>query len=337
MEKKPKLQDLHAKNAHFCLNICHFLQEIHFELKEKKCLIALSGGADSTALLLFLILIQEKYALKLHALHIDHALRAESAKEAQEVEALCKKMGIDCEVQRIDVEAQAQKWKKGIEESARIIRYEALEEKRRRLDFDYIFLGHHLNDLAEDVLMRQIRGTSLEQSIGMQALDAKRRICRPFLLTEKKELLFLLESCHISWIEDASNSSDAYLRNRVRNTLLPLFLEQNPSFLESIKNNWLQGQVDKSYWQEKTDRYFAKEIQDSFTLDRTLFCKEEKALRLRILTRIIKAFSSQPQARQIFALDNLICANQSNKEMHINKKLKVHINKKSLVFEKAKD
>ncbi len=335
MESKFKLQDLQAKQAHFCLNVCHFLEEIQFELKDKKCLVALSGGADSTALLLFLILMQEKYSLEISALHIDHALREVSASEAQEVRTLCKEMGINCKVRRIDIEDCAKTWKKGIEESARIARYTALEEERQALGYDYIFLGHHLNDLAEDVLMRQIRGTSLEQSIGMQALDTQRKICRPFLLVEKKELFFLLESCHISWLEDASNSSDIYLRNRVRNTILPLFLEENPSFLESIKNNWLQGQVDKKYWQEKTADYpITIDNNSTFTLNRKDFCQEEQALRLRVLTKIIKAFSSQPQAQQVFSLDTLLTTNQSNKEMHINKKLKIHISKHSIVFKK---
>ncbi len=335
MEKKIKLQNLESKQAHFCIRTCHFLEEIDFSLKNKKCLIALSGGADSTALLLFLHLIQEKYQLKLFALHIDHALREESAKEANEVKKLCEEFEIPCEIARIDINQKAKEWKKGIEESARIARYHALENKRQELDFDYIFLGHHLNDLAEDVIMRQIRGTSLEQSIGMQATDNIRKICRPFLLTEKEDLLLFLNSCSLTYIEDASNLSDIYMRNRVRMDILPLFLKENPSFLKNIKNNWKQGQVDKDYWQKRCDTFCTIDIDSSlFQLERKTFILEEKALRLRILTQIIKKLSSQPQAEQILHLDKLICDNQSNKQMHINKKLKIYIKKNSVLFEK---
>ncbi len=335
MVKKLKLQNLPAKQAHFCLQICHFLNEIDFELNEKKCIIALSGGADSTALLIFLKLMQEKYNLSLYALHIDHALREESAKEAKTVKKLCKKLEIPCEILRIDVQKKAKTWKKGIEESARIIRYENFENKRQELDFDCIMLGHHLNDLAEDVLMRQVRGTSLEQSFGMQAIDNTRKICRPFLLTEKKELLDLLNTCSIKWVEDLSNLSNVYMRNRVRNILLPLFLEENPAFLKNIKNNWKQGQIERKYWQKKIETYSSfVENSSLIKIDRINFTREEEALRLRILAKIIKKLSSQPQAEQLFKLDKIICAKESNKEMYINKKLKIHISKKFISFEK---
>lgn len=331
-----KLQNIPPKQAHLCLEICHFLEEIDFSLASKKCIIALSGGADSTALLLFLYLLKEKYKLELYAVHIDHSLRPESTTEAQHVKDLCQKLAVPCECIKEDVYALSQKWKKGTEETARIVRYTHFERIRKEKSFDIIALGHHLNDLAEDSLMRQIRGTSLDQSIGMTAIDEKRFLIRPFLLTERKILEDFLLACKLTWLSDSSNMSDIYLRNRVRHNILPLFLKENPSYLKNIRTNWLQGQSDKAYWQKKIAPYIPQEKVDegkTFSLSRKDISQEEKALRLRVFAEILRFFESQPLAKNLFLLDALVIAKESNKKLHINNKLLVSVNRTHIVFE----
>lgn len=341
MEKNLSLQKLLPKQAHFCLSICHFLEKIQFQLHSKKCLIALSGGVDSMALFLFLLSLQKKYQLELMAIHIDHSLRESSKEEALYVEKICKDYNVECYSYSCDVYSYSKEIKKGIEETARIIRYKKFEKLRKEKNFDFIFLGHHLNDLAEDMLMRQIRGTSLEESLGMQAVDNSRKLVRPFLIFEKKELIDFVLSSQIEWIEDKSNQSDEFLRNRVRLSLLPLFIKENPSFLKTVKNNWLQNQIDKSYWQKKIYTYLLQEEHSShkkekniFTLNRKLFCLEEKAIRLRILKEVIKEIKSHPQAEVLFQLEALITSSESNKKLHINKKIEVHIQKEYILFTK---
>ncbi len=336
--KPLKLQDLPRKEAHFCLHTVHFLDGLEFYLKDKKIIIAFSGGADSMAVLLLLSLLREKYNLELFAVHIDHSLREESVEEAEYALSICNDLNIECVVIKEDVNFLAKTWHKGIEESARIVRYKHFEEQRRIRNFNYIALGHHLNDLAEDVLMRQIRGTSLEGSLGMSALDGKRHIIRPFLLTEKKKLVEFLNTCNISWIEDSSNSSDDYMRNRVRHSILPLFLKENPSYLKNVRTNWLQGQSDKQFWDKRISAFIPRdssEIKRKLTLNRQQILKEEKAIRLRVLAEALRRIGCQPQSESVFKLDDLLCLNESNKILSVNNNVSVKIKRDVILFEKS--
>ncbi len=333
-----KLQNIPPEEAHFCLHICQFLEELEFNLQDKKLLVAFSAGLDSTALLLFFTLMQTKYNLTIKAVHIHHGIREEANLDIKKAEEIAKKLNIPFTLIYEDIPTLAKKWKKGLEEMGRIVRYKNFDTILQEENFDYIGLGHHLNDLAEDSLMRQIRGTSLDESLGMQALDINRNLVRPFLCTEKARLKQFVEACNIEWTEDSSNNSNDYTRNRIRNTLLPLILEENPNYYNTIANNWRQAQYDKEYWQEKlnifTKNIFCSNLENTFSLERALFCKEQKAVRLRILASILKKFGSIPESRLLFSIDELILKKESNKEISANNKLIIAIKKESVEFKK---
>ncbi len=339
---KMKLQALPPKQAHFCLEVLHFLEDIDFDLQNKKILLAFSGGLDSSAVLLFFSLIKEKFNLELFAVHINHCLREESSEEALHVKTICEDFDIPLIVYKEDIKKIAKEQKKGIEETARDVRYAIFKKELAEKNFDYIALGHHLNDLAEDVLMRQIRGSSLEQSIGMKAIDNERKILRPFLLFEKKLLENLATACKLSWVEDNSNLSDEYLRNRVRLEILPLFLKENPSYLKHVKSNWLQGQSEIFYWQEKLKPFLegldlhektqALEKKKKFLLERKALQNAEKTVRLKVFARVLRAFKAQNNSQVLFRLDALVMKNESNKHMDINNQLKVKISKEYIEF-----
>ncbi len=334
---KLALQNIPPKQAHFCLQVIQFLEEISFDLQDKKILIALSGGLDSTAILLFCALLQEKYRLELKVLHIDHCLRAESKYEALHVSNLCESLEIPYEIHVEDVLALSKEWKKGIEESARIVRYTHFNKAISEYKLDYIMLGHHLNDLAEDALMRQIRGTSLDKSVGMSALDTNRKLVRPFLCVSKERLKEFVEDCNIEWVEDSSNNSNDYMRNRVRNLILPQILEENPHYLKNVAQNWKQAQVDIIYWENQIKEYIPSDCNtSSFEINRQDFLSKDKALRLRIIAALIKHFESHPQADSIFKIDSLALANESNKKIIINNGLEVIIQKNKIIFQKIR-
>lgn len=335
-----KLQALPPEEAHFCLHICQFLEEMQIDLQDKKILVAFSAGLDSTALAVFLKLMQERYNLQIKSLHINHSIREEAQNDASHAENIAKILDIEHINIKEDVPARAKEWKKGLEEAGRIVRYKHFEEIINEQNFDFIALGHHLNDLAEDSLMRQIRGTSLEESFGMSAIDLKRKILRPFLTAEKARLEQFVRACNITWVEDSTNNSNDYLRNRVRNTLLPLILEENPNYLNTIANNWRQGLYDKEYWQEKifpfTNAYNCSTIENGYSLDRALFSCQKKALRLRILADILKESGSIPESRLLFKIDNLALSKESKKEVSANNKLVISIKRDTIDFIKGK-
>ena len=212
-------------------------------------LLALSGGADSTALAVLFSLIKTRLNLTLSAVSIDHGLRREAREEVQKTLSLCERLFIPCQALSLDVPAYIKEKKLGLEEAARLLRYQALEEVRKRTGCDYIVTAHHADDLAEDVLMRLTRGCGWPALGGMPAIDPARHLLRPLLFCEGKDLRALLQSLHLPWSEDPSNQDLSFTRNRFRHTLLPLLHKENRRFREKIVHLHHLSTLDRDFWE----------------------------------------------------------------------------------------
>ncbi len=246
------LQDLPPESAHFCLHIEHFLEkELLCPLHGKTLILACSGGVDSSALLLFCRSMQSRWGITPIAAHLDHRLRPESADDARAVAALCQSAGVPCFFGSSEVKRYAERVGLGIEAAGRRLRYRFLEGVRTKTAADCILTGHHLNDLAEDSIMRQLRGAGWPALAGMAAWDPGQRLLRPFLLTPKKKLVRFVTSAGWSWREDHSNEDMSFHRNRIRQRILPRLLEENPRYLDSVAQLWRQAGLDGDYWSQK--------------------------------------------------------------------------------------
>ena len=256
------IQELPPKRAHFVLGVERFLRgELGIDPGAgpdgKRFLVAVSGGADSTALLLVCTLLARRHGGSVAAAHLDHALRPESARDAAFVRELCAALAVPLHERRTDVAGLARERGVGLEEAGRDARNEWFAELIEHEAADYLCTGHHLDDLAEDVLLRLLRGAGWPALAGMAAFDPRRRLLRPFLLTPKAELAALLADLGIPWCEDASNADPAFTRNRVRSRILPLLLEENPAFPEAVARLWRQGRLDEDYWRLTLDGFEA--------------------------------------------------------------------------------
>lgn len=272
-----EFRDLPPRWAHFCLGIERFLRtELGIDPVGADFLCAFSGGADSTALLFALHALSLKNGGHVTAAHLDHGLREESLEEAEHCRNLCQQIGVVFTSERRDVLDLARTHSMGIEEAGRKARYDFLKEQAERQGATWIATGHHLGDLAEDVIMRLIRGAGWPGLSGMAALDRDRRLVRPLLLTTKETLVEFLNTLGIKWIEDASNQDAAMTRNRVRSSILPLFLQENPNFLEATARLWRLGNIDKDYWDSQTASPKGR------LLPRQLLEDSHQALRLRL-------------------------------------------------------
>lgn len=246
-----RLQDLDAAQARFCLNTARFLhKEFDFNLSGAHLVAGFSGGADSTALLLSLAYLAPKLGCTLSAAHLDHGLRPSSGREAALCRELCKALGITCHSGKASIPALAGSSGCGTEESARNARYAFFTDILRQTGGDWIATGHTANDLAEDILMRLIRGTGWPGLSGMSALDPERRLLRPLLLTSRKQIEDFLNSLEMGWLSDESNADQSCFRNRVRTRLLPFLLEENPAFLHTAANLWRLGRIDKTFLEQ---------------------------------------------------------------------------------------
>jgi tRNA(Ile)-lysidine synthase len=178
-------------------------------------LVALSGGADSTALLHVLTRLAPAWGIRLHALHVDHGLREESARDAEAVRDLGQRLGVPVEVTRVTVSRRG-----SLEEAARIARYAALEAHADRLGARRIAVGHTADDQAETVLMRLLEGSGVR---GLAAIPPVRgRIIRPLIDVRRAAIVALLEDAGIGWLDDSSNANLKFLRNRIRHEVLPV-------------------------------------------------------------------------------------------------------------------
>jgi tRNA(Ile)-lysidine synthase len=191
-------------------------------------LVAVSGGADSVALLHLLLELAPEWRLRLHVLHVDHQLRAESAADARFAQALCARLGVPAEVATVAVDRRG-----SLEASARAARYAALEACAERVGADRIAVGHTADDQAETVLMRLVQGAGVRGVAGIPPVRG--RIIRPLIEVRRSALETELRHVGLAWVEDATNRDPKFLRNRIRHELLPLLADSyNPDVAASL-------------------------------------------------------------------------------------------------------
>ncbi len=189
-------------------------------------LLAVSGGADSLALLYAMKEIQAVYACELFVITVDHNLREDSASDAEFVKRHCNALGIACSVCRLAeglVEERARMRKKGVEEAARFLRLHAFEAEAEKRGVDAILTAHTRNDLLETRIMRFFQGASLESLEGIA--ECRGLYLRPMLRVDRRDVVQFLKDKGLAWREDSTNAETRWLRNRVRHILIPALEE----------------------------------------------------------------------------------------------------------------
>jgi tRNA(Ile)-lysidine synthase len=295
-----KIQSLEPAAAHLCLGIEKFLlEDLRFDPQGKEFILAYSGGADSKALLFILLVLQPRLGFTLSLAHLDHAFRATSAEELTAARLLAEEYTLDFYGKRL---APTDANRMGKEEAGRKARQSFFAELRAGRTERWIITGHQLNDLAEDILMRLLRGSGWPALGGMQAVDLKNRLLRPLLLTPRKELEKFLVSLKQDWLNDPMNEDRAFLRNRVRAELVPLFLRENPAFLQSCAALWQLARLDQTLFEQELKLPLL--APDNKLISDEALRKLPKALRLRVYKQALdNAGPGQVLLRNLLALD----------------------------------
>ncbi len=203
--------------------------------RDDKVVVGVSGGSDSVTLLHLLHALD--WELQLIAVYIDHGLRPGEIKEEKlTIEEQCRGLHIPFISKSVNVRGYAADTKCSIEEAARILRHEALEEIRTDQHASVIALAHTSDDQVEEFFIRLMRGTSLKGLSGMQL--KRDRIIRPLLRESKTTLTNYLNKTRVSFCHDSANVDRTFLRNRIRLDLLPVLEnEYNPSIRKTILQN----------------------------------------------------------------------------------------------------
>lgn len=250
---------------------------------------AVSGGADSMALLWGLYLLKEKLQITLLAAHFNHQLReAESDRDEAFVQAFCDRLDIPLTVGRGRVVAG----EKGLEAAARDARYSFLQSLPGK-----IATAHTANDNAETVLMHMVRGTGLRGLGGIAPVRGK--LIRPLLSVTREELLEFLAEYHVSYVEDSTNAGDLFLRNRLRHRVMPLLEQENPRLAENLSAMALRLREDEAE--------LAAQAQADANLPVSLLRQLSSARKSRALDAFLKRNGvREPEAAHIRLLEGLV-------------------------------
>lgn len=213
-------------------------------------LVAVSGGADSTALLCFFEQVREKYPLS--CAHVEHGIRGEaSLGDMAFVRALCERKNIPLYTAQVDAPHYARAHGCGLEEAARTLRYAFLQETAERIGADVIALAHHTGDQAETVLLHAVRGSDVR---GLGAMRMRRgRLIRPLLDCTAQQLQEYLVSVGQPWREDASNADIAYARNRIRANVMPELERVSAGAGAALCRLAAAAQRDEDYFERQID------------------------------------------------------------------------------------
>lgn len=209
-----------------------------------RVIAAVSGGADSVALLFGLYLLRDTMDFSLEAAHFNHHLRgAESHRDEGFVREFCDRYDIPLTVGGGQITAG----KKGLEAAARDARYAFLRSLPGK-----VATAHTADDNAETVLMHLIRGTGLK---GLGAIaPVNGNVIRPMLSATRADVEAFLEEYCLPHVEDSSNAADAFLRNRIRHDVMPLLKRENPRLAENISSMALNLRLDEDYISRETER-----------------------------------------------------------------------------------
>lgn len=211
--------------------------------KGDKTLIAVSGGIDSVVLCELFYRAKFSFAIA----HCNFKLRGKEANDDEAfVKNLAAKYKVDFFSKRFQTKTYAEKNKLSIQEAARVLRYKWFEEIRSKNGFDFIATAHHKDDELETFFINMLRGTGIA---GLHGILPKRgKVIRPLLFTGRNEIDVFVKKNKLQFREDSSNTSDKYLRNKIRHNVLPLFEDINPSFRKTLREEIKRlSEVEKVY------------------------------------------------------------------------------------------
>lgn len=298
--------------------VWHTIQEYSMFSHGDSVLVGFSGGADSLCLLHLLHQFQPLLGITLHAVHVNHLLRGEESLRDQEFcRSFCKEYQIPLSVQTVDIAAIHSTNGGSIEEIARRERYRIFSQLAG--DNAVIATAHTQNDSAETTLFHLMRGTGLT---GLTGIPAKRdNIVRPLIECTRQEVECYCSEHQLQFVTDSSNLTKNYTRNRIRQELMPWFIQENPQFLHHIAITQKLLQQDQKYLQEITLLEKTR-IQTPQGYLRESFLNLSSSIRSRLLKHILQDAQLEPSYSRITQMEETIQKGSGGVELSKEKTLR---------------
>lgn len=302
------------ENKQLLTTIHNFIIKHSLLEPESTIIIGLSGGPDSVFLLHFLASYRTEKNLKLIAAHLDHGWRKESALDAQFCQKLTEQYQVPLVIARLAELPISIKANGSQEDIGRKARRYFLEQVAREYKAHAIVLAHHANDQQETFFLRLIRGASLAGLIGMKPKQGM--YIRPLLEVKKESILSYLDQHKIPYVTDPSNQSSLYLRNRIRNSVLPALYNADQRFEKTFAATMARLQETESFLQEQTEQTFAQITTNNngLWLNNAQFLQLHPIMRQRILIHWLcsAGVPFTPTQPFLHEIERFISSTQSN-------------------------
>ena len=320
--------------------ICTFISKTNMINPYDSILVGLSGGADSVCLLHVLVSLREKYGLQIYAVHVNHMIRGAAADADEKFsEELCKKLDIPYKCYKEDVPKLASKWHMTLEEAARKVRYEIYYTEGKRVSANKKAVAHHMNDQAETVLFRMCRGTGIK---GMRGIAAQRDdIIRPLLCVTRDEILEYLTDIGAQYVNDETNDSICYDRNRIRHKVIPELMCINDGAVQHIADTAAKLEDIYDWLNETVSGYIKENVRvngekNRVTIDSTFLNGCHKAVSKELVRRMINMLTDSLKDITTEHINNvlLLTALETGKSVDLPYELIAHREYDVIVIEK---
>jgi tRNA(Ile)-lysidine synthase len=318
------------------------IEKYNLLVKDDRVVVALSGGPDSTALLVILTQIAEEIGFNLIAAHINHGLRAEESDEDEKYSReLSEKIGVAFVAHKIDKTGVA----KGVspEDYYRRQRYSFLNKVAQEQRAKKIALGHNLQDQAETVLLNLLRGSGLEGLRGILPMrDGK--FIRPLMEVSRREIISFLNAAGIQYRQDSSNESRKYLRNKIRGELIPYIKEKfNPKIEENLAQTAEilrnEDEFIRQYVLAAMDSPYIQRQKNLISLNIAYINKLPLAIRLRFFKALLESLNPEKNGFSfihIKSLENLAQGKESGKIISLPADIAARREYDNLILERKK-
>ncbi|MFH0771090.1 MAG: tRNA lysidine(34) synthetase TilS [Candidatus Omnitrophota bacterium] len=308
-----------------------------------KIVVAVSGGSDSTALLFALNALKKEYDLELYIAHLNHKFRRadQTKKDYDYVSALARRLDLPLIFKEIDVPGYARQKRLSLEEAARDKRYEFLLDAATRTGANKIAVGHTLDDQAETVLMRLIRGSGLS---GLRGIFPARdlngvSVIRPLIQTWKADIKIYLKEIKVRPRRDATNFMPVFLRNRVRLRLLPLLEKYNPRIKDVLVRSAINFSYDYEALSEAVNREFKRSAlikKDSIEIRLRRLERESPGLKRGVFRKAIELLKGDLRGIENSHIEDIEALSVADKgALDIPAKIRIRKAKGNIIFERV--
>ena len=255
---------------------------------QEPILLGLSGGADSSALLIMLAEYAKQVGSRIYAAHLNHGIRGDEAdRDEQFCKELCSRVGVEFFSKKLDIPSIASASGESVETAARNARYDFFYKIMKEMGIKILATAHNADDNLETLLFNIARGTGLG---GLCGIPESRPIgdcvvIRPILTMEKEKIISFCENNGLSFVTDSTNADNEYTRNKIRNRIIPILKEINPNAVRNA-SRMTESLKDDSLCLQSMADWFVEELGGNYSIELEKLCGSPSSIVNRALIRL---------------------------------------------------